>query len=580
MNYAVLFVPDFALHALRRSDPSLCGRAVALVAGEGRKARVTEASPEARGVGAGARGDARDVPLPGDRPQAARARGGGRGPQAPRRRGVHACAARRVDRRRVLHRRPAGRGPGAHGGAHAAAGRRAGRGGAAAADRRRRDAAPRLVRRAVRRARPHRRRPGGLPERRCPLRLRSRRPSRRQILRGWGIATLGGLTALPKAEVGRRLGAEGALLWERAAGESTRVLRLVEPARSFAAEWGYEPPVESIEPLFFKLRRFAERIALELRGAGFVAEKLSLTLLLEDETDHRREFRLPEPGADVEGWLRVLNAPPCDGAHRCAGRGRAARRGPGAPAREAGGPLRRRPAGPCLVLGEPGARRRDRGRRPGGDARPARHPPAGRVRHGEARRGRGAPRGGAGASRLRAHAAPVPPAVARVRRLRAGPARPAGGRAARGPGARGARPVARHGRLVEAARRGPSRPGRSSSPRAASTSSPARRAAGASRECWTRETDGLRRTPCAQRVLVPARRIAAGGPRRRGRPAGDAGPRALRPRRRVRGRAAPHVREGGGRAGPGRVRAHDGGRQPSCLSSSRRGRATGGCAAS
>ena len=36
------------------------------------------------------------------------------------------------------------------------------------------------------------------------------------------------------------------------------------------------------------MRRFAERIALELRGSGFVAEKLSLTLLLEDETDHRR----------------------------------------------------------------------------------------------------------------------------------------------------------------------------------------------------------------------------------------------------------------------------------------------------
>jgi len=50
VRYAVLAVPDFALHALRRSDPSLGGRAVALVAGEGSKARVTEASPEARGV--------------------------------------------------------------------------------------------------------------------------------------------------------------------------------------------------------------------------------------------------------------------------------------------------------------------------------------------------------------------------------------------------------------------------------------------------------------------------------------------------------------------------------------------------
>jgi protein ImuB len=133
-------------------------------------------------------------------------------------------------------------------------------------------------------------------------------PQQRGILQNWGIATLGALTALPKAEVGRRLGAEGVLLWERAAGEETRVLRHVEPARSFAAQWTYEPPVESMEPLFFKLRRFAERVALELRGAAFVADKLSLTLLLEDGGDHRREFRLPEPSADVDGWLRVMNA--------------------------------------------------------------------------------------------------------------------------------------------------------------------------------------------------------------------------------------------------------------------------------
>ncbi len=144
----------------------------------------------------------------------------------------------------------------------------------------------------------------------APLPLAFAEPSAAHegILRGWGITTLGGLTALSKAEVGRRLGTVGVLLWERAAGEPLRVLRLVEPARSFAAQWDYEPPVESTEPLLFKLRRFAERIALELRGAGFVAEKLSLTLLLEDDTDHRREFRLPEPGADVEGWLRVLNS--------------------------------------------------------------------------------------------------------------------------------------------------------------------------------------------------------------------------------------------------------------------------------
>jgi protein ImuB len=74
------------------------------------------------------------------------------------------------------------------------------------------------------------------------------------------------------------------------------------------AEWEYEPPIEAMEPLLFRLRRFAECVALELRGAALVAEKLSLALLLEDDNEHRRDFRLPEPSANVEAWMRVFHA--------------------------------------------------------------------------------------------------------------------------------------------------------------------------------------------------------------------------------------------------------------------------------
>ena len=118
-----------------------------------------------------------------------------------------------------------------------------------------------------------------------------------QILRAWGISTLGQLTEIPKAAIGERLGTDGVRLWERAVGETTRVLQLVEPTKTFLAEWDYEPPIESMEPLLFRLRRFAECVALELRGAKVVAEKISLELLLEDDEAHRRDFRLPEPSA-------------------------------------------------------------------------------------------------------------------------------------------------------------------------------------------------------------------------------------------------------------------------------------------
>jgi hypothetical protein len=299
MNYAVLTVPDFALHALRRSDPTLAGRACALVAGDGRKARVTEASPQAQGIMPGLAATLAMSRCPGiilrQREPAAEAEAhrlmiAAGFTLSPR---VESTAAgcctvdlRGADRARTesLMRLHAAELAGVGLPLRIGAG-----------------ATPLLASYAARCAAPvlivddtaHFLAP-------LPLSFAAPTPEHEGILRGWGIATLGALTALSKAEVGRRLGAEGALLWERAAGEATRVLRHVEAAQSFAAEWAYEPPVESVEPLFFKLRRFAERIALELRGAGFVAEQLSLTLLLEDESDHRRTFRLPEPSADLE----------------------------------------------------------------------------------------------------------------------------------------------------------------------------------------------------------------------------------------------------------------------------------------
>ena len=53
MSYAVLFVRDFSLQALRRAHVNLAGKPVALSRGEGRKAHVTEVSLEARAIAPG-----------------------------------------------------------------------------------------------------------------------------------------------------------------------------------------------------------------------------------------------------------------------------------------------------------------------------------------------------------------------------------------------------------------------------------------------------------------------------------------------------------------------------------------------
>ena len=301
-----MLVPDFALQALRRAEPSLAGQPVALAIGEGRKACLAEISSEAANVEVGlavtlamARCPrlvirARD-PLA--ETEASRLLLAAAFTLSPR---VEATAdgcctvdlQGADDRRTKIQMQSAVE-------QLAAAGLSVRIGGGAT---------PLLASYAARRADPVL----IVDDIRCfleslPVAVAQPTPVQASVLQGWGIVTLGQLTTLAKSEIGRRLGTDGVRLWERAAGETTRVLRHVQPVKTFAAEWTYDPPVESMEPLLFRLRRFVECVALELRGAGLVADMLTLTLLLEDESDYRREFRLPEPGADVEGWMRVLH---------------------------------------------------------------------------------------------------------------------------------------------------------------------------------------------------------------------------------------------------------------------------------
>jgi protein ImuB len=335
MRYAVIRAKDFALQALLRVDPALAGRPVAIVCGEGRKSVVTEVSAEAGGVGRGVPATLALARCPGivlrsrdpsAEVEAQRLLIAAAFSLAPRVESTApgACTVdlQGADPDRAWARAQAlaaelamaglevtvgfGRTPLLS--SHAA--EYAGCTGLSAANRD-----------GPQSGEPTK--PGAgvkteavvavLEDERVflsvlPLAAASPSPPQAEILARWGLRTCGELAALPKGGIGARLGAEGVALWERAAGEATRVLRPVEPAKTFAAEWDYEPPVESVEPLLFRLRRFAERIALELRGAGFVAERITLTLLMEDETDYRREFRLPEPGADIDGWMRVLAA--------------------------------------------------------------------------------------------------------------------------------------------------------------------------------------------------------------------------------------------------------------------------------
>jgi len=140
-----------------------------------------------------------------------------------------------------------------------------------------------------------------------PLAIADPTPELASILHGWGLRTCGDLTALPRDEIIRRFGSAGLELWQRATGGTPRPLHPVVPAAHFAAAMEFEDAIETLEPLLFLLRRFLDRLTLELRAAQFVAAELALTLRLEDDTRHARRFRLPEPTAEPEILFRALH---------------------------------------------------------------------------------------------------------------------------------------------------------------------------------------------------------------------------------------------------------------------------------
>ena len=147
------------------------------------------------------------------------------------------------------------------------------------------------------------------------------------ILHKWGIHTLGQFAELDKEQLGARLGPEAIRMWERANGQSNRVLKLARPPESFEESFEFEHEIETSEPLLFMLRRFLEQFAVRLSAIYLVAKELTLRITFSnsrqvrhgtDSSDWRNEpavtgkqvyervFKIPQPTNDVDLLFRML----------------------------------------------------------------------------------------------------------------------------------------------------------------------------------------------------------------------------------------------------------------------------------
>src|SRR4030095_7287847 len=126
-------------------------------------------------------------------------------------------------------------------------------------------------------------------------------------LHKWGIHTLGQFAALDKEQVGARLGPEAVRMWERANGQSNRLLKLVRPPESFEENFEFENEIETAEPLLFMLRRFLEQLAARLSGIYLVAKELTLRITFTNEQIYERVFKIPQPTNNIDLLFRMLH---------------------------------------------------------------------------------------------------------------------------------------------------------------------------------------------------------------------------------------------------------------------------------
>ncbi|MGD9904973.1 MAG: hypothetical protein AB7U83_16020 [Vicinamibacterales bacterium] len=125
------------------------------------------------------------------------------------------------------------------------------------------------------------------------------------VLRRWGIRTLGQYAALPAAELSARLGALGPRWQHAAIGHDMTPLVPLADDEPFEASLTLEWPVEGLEPLSFVLARVLEPLAARLERADRGAAALQTTLHLTTRTAHQRTLQLPAPLRDAK-TLRTL----------------------------------------------------------------------------------------------------------------------------------------------------------------------------------------------------------------------------------------------------------------------------------
>jgi protein ImuB len=146
-----------------------------------------------------------------------------------------------------------------------------------------------------------------------------------EILERWGIRNFRALAALPEIALSECLGQKGIRLQHLTRGCSSRSLVPVEPPLIFEEAIELEYPLVLLEPLAFLLARLLDQVCARLGARALATQEVGLTLTLEcSANDHvgtgaparpgraqarqtfHRTLRLPVPLLDAKVFLKLL----------------------------------------------------------------------------------------------------------------------------------------------------------------------------------------------------------------------------------------------------------------------------------
>jgi protein ImuB len=139
-----------------------------------------------------------------------------------------------------------------------------------------------------------------------PIQLLEPSPELTVTLQRWGIRCIGDLAALPIRAVGTRLGPEGILLVRRARGEDDHPLvpRSVPPHFEEGIDLDYA--IDTLEPLLFVLRGLLDRLTTRLALRGWVCGDLRLSLRLATRGREERTIAVTAPSNEVKALLALV----------------------------------------------------------------------------------------------------------------------------------------------------------------------------------------------------------------------------------------------------------------------------------